>query len=391
MIDYIRKHLGAKLFLSYLAVILIGTSVLVIATIYTAPTAYYRHLGMMEQMSENSAMMGGMMGGQAGDGQEPRRGQGNGFASELYINFQESFREALSWAALAAGAAALGVSLILSKRVVTPVREMMSASRHIAEGHYEERVQDRSADELGQLAHSFNQMAGKLQQAETLRRQLIGDVAHELRTPLTAIKGSMEGLIDGVLPATSETYQQIHDEAERLSRLVTDLQELNRVESGTLEVVLEPVELSEIINTVFKRFGQQFQSKGVRLTRDIPPNLPTLQVDSNRIIQVLTNLLNNALRYTPEGGAVSVDATQSGSHIQITVSDNGIGISREHLAHIFTRFYRVDKSRSRNAGGSGIGLTISKHIIETHGGKIWVESDGKGKGSTFVFTLPLPK
>jgi histidine kinase len=388
MIDYFRQHLGSKLFLSYLLIILVGIVVLVLATRFTAPTAYNRHLGMMEQIGENGDMMG-MMGGQSGGGQGLRRGQGSGFASELYINFQESFQEALIWAAIAAGIVALGVSLILSQRVVTPVREMTSASQYIADGNYEERVQDRSADELGQLARSFNQMAEKLQQAETLRRQLIGDVAHELRTPLTSIKGSMEGLMDGVLPASSETFQQIHDEAERLNRLVTDLQELNRVEAGAFELALGTVQISDLVKTVFKRFDQQYKEKGVELTSAIPADLAPVQIDENRIIQVLTNLIGNAFRYTPEGGQVNVGAVQTGSNVQITVKDTGLGIPEEHLPHIFTRFYRVDKSRSRSAGGSGIGLTIARHILEAHGGQIRVDSAGVNQGSTFTFTLPV--
>jgi histidine kinase len=307
----------------------------------------------------------------------------------LYTSFQESFSEALTWAALAAGAAALAVSLYLSQRVVNPVRAMTAASQRIAAGDYEERVQEPGTDELGQLANSFNQMAGKLGQVENMRRQLIGDVAHELRTPLTAIKGSMEGLIDGVLPESTETYHQIHQEADRLNRLVDDLQELSRVEAGAYELELHPVELSALVKTVVKRLGNQFEEKDVRLTINLPADLPHIQADADRIIQVLTNLLSNALRYTPADGQVSLHASRHGSHVHITIEDTGVGILTEHLPHILTRFYRVDKSRSRQAGGSGIGLTITKHLVETHGGRIWVESEGKDQGSAFTFTLPV--
>lgn len=388
MINYFRQHLGMKLFLSYLAVILVGALVLGIATRFTTPTAFNRHLGMMAQMGNNSGMMG-MMTDETDNRPGLRRGQGSGNASELYTSFQQSFSEALTWAALAAGVAALVVSLFLSGRVVTPVRAMMSASQRIAAGHYEERVQDRGADELGQLAQSFNQMAAKLQQVESMRRQLIGDVAHELRTPLTAIKGSMEGLMDGVLPASAETYHQIHQEADRLNRLVDDLQELSRVEAGAYEMDLHPVDISSLVKTVVKRLGGQFEEKDVKLTVDLPPDLPLIQADDDRMIQVLTNLISNALRYTPEGGEVTLHASKSGNQIQVTVKDTGVGIPPEHLAHIFTRFYRVDKSRSRQAGGSGIGLTIAKYLVEAHGGRIWVESGGQDQGSVFTFTLPL--
>ncbi|MGD8403237.1 MAG: ATP-binding protein [Anaerolineales bacterium] len=386
MINYFRRHLGAKLFLSYLAIILVGATVLGITTAFTAPTAYNRHLGMMTQMTDENGMMGMM---EPGNGQGLRRGQGSGFASELYVSFQESLTEALTWAALAAGAAALLVSFFLSRRVVTPVRAMTSASQRIAAGHYDERVQARGADELGQLAHSFNQMATQLQGVEGMRRQLIGDVAHELRTPLTFIKGSMEGLMDGVLPATPETYQQVHQEADRLNRLVNDLQELSRVEAGAYELDFHPVEIVSLVKTVEKRLGSQFKDKHVQLATNLASDLPPIQGDADRLIQVLTNLLTNALRYTPEGGEVTLDASLQGEHIQVAIRDTGVGIPAEHLPHIFTRFYRVDKSRSRQAGGSGIGLTITKHLVEAHGGRIWVESEGEENGSVFTFTLPI--
>ena len=208
MIDYFRRHLGAKLFLSYLLVILVGVAVLGLVARFTTPTAFNRHLGMMVQMDKSGGMMDMMENG-FGNGPGFRRGQGSGYASELYTSFQQSFSEALTWAALAAGALALVVSLYLSGRVVKPIRAMMSASQRIAAGDYDERVREDSLDELGQLARSFNLMASQLQQVESIRRQLIGDVAHELRTPLTAIKGSMEGLMDGVLPASHESYHQI--------------------------------------------------------------------------------------------------------------------------------------------------------------------------------------
>jgi two-component system sensor histidine kinase BaeS len=227
---------------------------------------------------------------------------------------------------------------------------------------------------------------------ETLRRQLIGDVSHELRTPLTAIKGSMEGLIDGVIPATHETYQQIHQEADRLSRLVDDLQELSRVEAGAYPLDIRPVAVSTLVQTVLKRFAAQAQAKQIELRSDLPMDLPAVLADQDRITQVLTNLLGNALQYTPEGGQVTILATRHGDEILFSIIDTGIGIPAEYLPHLFTRFYRVDKSRSRQAGGgSGIGLTIARHLVEAHGGHIWAESAGEGQGSAFTFTLPIQK
>jgi two-component system sensor histidine kinase BaeS len=253
-------------------------------------------------------------------------------------------------------------------------------------------VQVSGSDELAQLGTRFNQMAGELDQVESMRRQLIGDVSHELRTPLTAIKGSMEGLIDGVLPASAETFQQIHAEADRLNRLVDDLQELSRVEARAVGLQLRSVDISSLMFTVVKRLGPQAESKHVTLELEPSSGLPQVLADEDRAAQVLINLIGNALQYTPEGGKVMVAARPASDQVEIRVRDTGIGIPPEHLSQIFDRFYRVDKSRSRRAGGgSGIGLTIARAIVEAHGGHIGAESDGKGRGSTFTFTLPVAK
>ena len=222
-----------------------------------------------------------------------------------------------------------------------------------------------------------------------MRRQLIGDVAHELRTPLTAIKGSAEGLMDGVLPANEETYRQIHVEADRLSRLVDDLQELSRVEARAYQLDFRNLEVSALIKTIIKRMQFQFDSKRVTLASNLPPYPVILRADEDRIIQILTNLIGNALQYTPADGQVAISVESTGNEARFSVKDSGVGIPPQHLPHIFDRFYRVDKSRSRARGGSGVGLTIAKHLVEAHGGRIWAESEGEEKGSVFVFTLPL--
>ena len=394
MIKYIRSHLGAKLFLSYLAVIGIGALILLIVTGLALPTAFDRHLGGGSESPVGSA--GGRGGGSSGAGGSGAGGNGfgesGGYGQELFENFKASFNDALILSGAAALIAALLVSWALSRGIVSPIRAMMVASHRIAEGKYEERVDKERSDELGQLARSFNQMAAQLEQVEAMRRQLIGDVSHELRTPLTAIKGSMEGLIDGILPAEEETYLQIHAEAGRLGRLVDDLQELSRVEAGAYQIEMRPVELSSLVEIVVKRLSFQFDEKQVALVPNLPAGLSHVLADDDRIIQVLTNLLGNALRHTPEGGTVTVSASQHEGVVHVTVADTGVGIPEGHLAHIFTRFYRIDKSRSRQAGGgSGIGLTVAKHLVEAHGGEIWVESTGEGKGSCFTFSLLISK
>jgi histidine kinase len=390
MMKYVRSHLGVKLFLSYFAVILVGVLVLAVTVPAVVPQVFNRHLGGM-------GSTGGMMGmGSNGSGQGQGQGQGfgggqsPGMMSELFEGFRAGVFESLTWAAVAAVFAALLISLLFSRGILRPLRDMMQASQRIADGHYDERVDAGGADELGQLAERFNLMAEKLHQVEAMRRQLIGDVSHELRTPLTAIKGSMEGLMDGVLPATDETYQQIHQEADRLNRLVDDLQELSRVEAGAYELDIRPTQIPPMLETLVKRFRGQFEAKSVNLDLSLPADLPPVLTDEHRILQVLTNLTANALQYTPEGGNVAISAARVSNTVEITVRDTGAGIAPKHLPHLFDRFYRVDKSRSRAAGGgSGIGLTIAKYLVEAHGGEMRVESAGKNKGSAFSFTLPI--
>lgn len=381
MADYFRRHLAAKLLLSYLVIIVVGVAVLVIASQFILPGSFNRHMAGMGSMN---GMMDGMMGNQ-GMGSPDNM-------SQLYTDFRASFNEALRYAASAAAVVAVALSLYLSRSVIAPVSAMSVATQRIADGRYDERVHVEGEDELAQLAVRFNQMAEKLSEVETMRRRLIGDVSHELRTPLTAIKGSMEGLMDGVLPATDETYQQIHAEADRLNRLVDDLQELSRVEARAYELDLRPLDVSALVQTVTKRLMSQADSKAISLNLELSPDLPRVLTDADRAVQVLTNLVGNALQYTPEGGSVTVAAQHLNQQVMISVRDTGIGISPEHLSHIFDRFYRADKSRSRRAGGgSGIGLTIARALVEAHGGRIWAESAGEGRGSVFTFTLPVAK
>lgn len=370
----IRRQLGIKLFLSYLIVVVLGIIVLATAVEFTVPNAFDRHLSAMVHV----------MGARA-----------EAMENDLFENFRRAVNESLVVATVAATLCAIVVSLLISRQVTGPIRAVQTASQRIADGHYSERValpgvnSPRDADELEQLAISFNQMAAHLEQTETIRRQLIGDVAHELRTPLTTIKGTVEGLIDGVLPPEAETFQEIYREADRMQRLVADLQELSRVEARAVPLNLQPLTLATLCATVSGRLAHQFSEKGVTIATHIPADLPKIKADEDRINQVLTNLIGNALQYTPRGGHVTVAATPHGQEVRVTVKDDGIGIPAEDLPHIFDRFYRVDKSRSRVGGGSGIGLTIARYFVEAHGGRIRAESAGAGKGSTFTFTLPV--
>ena len=369
---FFRGRLVWKLLSTYLLVILVVGLVLGAAVQLVTPPAFDRHMGGMMDRGDRPGVV--MM-------------------RTLLADLRSVMNNVLVLAALAAFVVAAFLSTLLAQRVVKPVREMMLASRRIAEGHYEQRVHTDleygDGDELDELAYSFNQMAEQLEQTERRRRELLADVSHELRTPLTALKGSMEGLIDGVLPANEDTYQHIYQEADRLQRLVADLEELSRVEAGVLEISAQPVSLEDMGRSLTKRLGQQFKDKGVTFDVDFSSGLPRVIADEDRCIQVLTNLCTNALRYTPSGGRVQVSAAREGDVVQITVSDTGVGIPSEHLPQLFQRFYRVDKSRARSMGGSGIGLTIAKHLVEAQDGRIWAESAGKDQGSRFHFTLPI--
>lgn len=381
MMKFLRTHLAWKVFLSYVLVVLVGAIILITAASLSVPAAFERHMASMNEIMNNANAMG----------------NNQQMQSELFSQYTTAVYEAVTYAALAALIAAILASFFISRQVVTPMLHMMSLSQRIAEGEYQERLalpggqQADQTDELGQLALRFNQMADKLEKTETMRRQLIGDVTHELRTPLTAVKGYLEGLMDGVLPADPETYEQIHSEIDRLQRLVNDLQELSRVEAGAIQLNLAPVPPERLIERIQSTFGRQFEDKNIQLVTDVETGLPNLFVDKDRIIQVLTNLAGNALQYTPNGGKVSISVRREKSEILFAVKDTGIGISTEQLTFIFNRFYRTDKSRNRASGGSGIGLTIAKALVQAHQGKIWAKSNGEGEGSTFSFLIPLPK
>lgn len=383
MIQSIRSRLGLKLLISYLVVIFIAVIILVGATQVSLPGAFNRHLGGMAEKGQLGQ-------GLSGSGMMGPGGRGQAMMNDLYRGFRDSFNEALALSIIAASLSALIVSLFFSRRVVAPLHAMMLASQRIAEGHYDERVRVPGNDELSQLAARFNQMTERLEQTETMRRQLIGDVSHELRTPLTVIKGMMEGLVDGVLPGTAETYEQIHKEADRLSRLVEDLQELSRVEAGAYQLRVGPVQVQDLILSLEKRMRPQFTAREVAFQCTVSPALPPVLADEDRLLQVLFNLLGNALQYTPNGGSVDLAVWQQGDRVTIRVADTGMGIAPEHLPHIFTRFYRADPSRSRlSGGGSGIGLTVARHLVEAQGGQITAESGGLGQGSQFTVLLPV--
>jgi len=294
------------------------------------------------------------------------------------------------WGGLIAVASALIITFFLSRRILAPVKSLTSAARHMGRGDFSQRVKVKDKSELGELANTFNYMASDLERAEQLRQNMVADVAHELRTPLTNIRGYLEAVCDGVKKPDTDTIRSLDEEAALLSRLVDDLQELSLAEAGELKLVCQTENIGELIKHTVAAVQAQATAKGVSVSIDLPDELPLVNIDSHRISQVLRNLLENAVAHTTEGDAITVTVQQQGSFLKVVVADTGEGISDEDLGNIFERFYRVDKSRTRTTGGSGLGLTISKRLVEAHGGKIEASSK-PGKGSRFVFTLPIPE
>jgi signal transduction histidine kinase len=368
--------LGWKLFLAFALVIAVGVATLWMAIGFVAPRFFdLQMLGMMRQMQAPGGMMGG------------------GGTSSLSVDaaLAAAFRDAMTQALLVATGvavvAAVAASLFVTRRVVAPLRQLAAASRRLADGHYAERVPVDSNDELGEVGRSFNVMADALEATERRRRELIGDVAHELRTPIATLEGYLEGLLDGVVEPNQQTWARLHGEAGRLRRLVDDLQELSRAEAHQIPLAVRPTDPANIARVAIDRLQPAFAEKGLALSSDVPSRLPPAEADSDRAVQVLSNLLSNALRYTPAPGQVHLKVSAVVDGVRFSVSDSGVGIDAADLPHVFDRFYRVDKSRSRALGGSGIGLTIARALVEAMGGRIWADSAGPGQGSTFSFWL----
>lgn len=293
-------------------------------------------------------------------------------------------------AAGVASVAAVAVSVTSARVIVAPLLTVIAASRRVAAGNFTHMDVPAGTTEIQALAQQFNYMAAALKDAEHRRATLIGDVAHELRTPLSSIGGYAEGLIDGVIAPNNKTYTIIRDEAARMQRLVDDLQALSRAESGSLSLNLQNSDLHEIVTRVQGLLQPQFDEKSVTLTITHENSAEPLQCDSDRISQILVNLLSNALRAVSNTGVVEITTGHDARMVWCRVRDNGIGIDAKHLNHIFERFYRVDPSRTRATGGAGVGLTISRAIAEAHGGSLSVDSPGLGQGTTFVLQLPRP-
>ncbi|GFP24104.1 two-component system, OmpR family, phosphate regulon sensor histidine kinase PhoR, partial [Candidatus Hakubella thermalkaliphila] len=306
----------------------------------------------------------------------------------LEKQFLDSIRNSITIVALISLALAIVISLYLARSITRPLQDMIRVTRSISEGDLSQRVRADSQDELGALAQSFNIMADDLAKQEKMRRDLVADIAHEFRTPLTTIRGYVESILDGVKKPDQDILGRIEAETERLTTLISDLQELSRAESGKLSLEKKPVDLNVLVEEVFPKFEKEIAEKEIQVETDLDRGLPLALVDERRIGQVLENILNNGIKYNYQKGRVRVNTREEGEGVRLTIADTGQGISPQDLPYIFERFYRGDKSRSRHTGGTGIGLSIARNLVEAHWGTISVQSQ-PGQGSTFSVWLPL--
>lgn len=300
----------------------------------------------------------------------------------------ESTRLVLLWGGLLAVAIALLLSLVLSRRVLAPVRALTLAARRLGGRDFSQRIELKARGELGELTQAFNSMASDLEHAEKLRQNMVADIAHELRTPLSNIRGYIEAIQDGLIAPDATVVRSLHEEANLLSRLIDDLHDLALADAGELKLFCQAEDITKLINQIAASVKTKASAKGVSLSISLPENLPPVNIDAQRISQVVRNLIENAVAHTTKGDSITVSARQQNSWVEISVADTGEGIPAEHLDNIFERFYRVDRSRTRATGGSGLGLTIAKYLVEAHGGKITVRSAPE-EGSLFSFTLPV--
>lgn len=304
--------------------------------------------------------------------------------------FLTSVNHSLWLAVLIAGLTALLLALVFASTLLKPLHTLKAVAHQMEQGNLNKRVAIKARGEIGALAHAFNAMADSLSRAEQLRRNLVSDVAHELRNPLMNIRGTLELLQDDVLEPTPETLASLYEETSLLSRLVADLQDLSLAEAGQLRLNLQPVALEEVVRQATHMVQPALARKHLALRVQLPPDLPRVHADPERVAQILRNLLSNAITHTPIQGEISITASLSESTVKICVQDSGVGIAPEHLPYLFERFYRADSSRARATGGTGLGLAIVKQMVEAHEGQITVESQ-PGKGACFIFTLPTAR
>ncbi|MEH2162475.1 MAG: HAMP domain-containing sensor histidine kinase [Nostoc sp.] len=360
-----KMGLRTRLFFSHLVVMIVGVASLVSISKISSPRLFVLHLERLENQGFDLIDV----------------------RTELVTGFELAWQRSTIWSVLVGTTAAGGLSYWVSRRIMQRLTEMEQITQKFAAGQMDARLPMSDIPELNGLGASFNRMAASLEGVEARRREVIGDMTHELRTPLTVVRGYLEELADGEIEASPEIYRRLAKETRRLERLVNDLQELSKAEAGYLPINIQRVNLRPLLESLVEKFTDQLLEDGPVLLLQCPSVLPLVLADIDRTEQILVNLLGNAVRYTNEG-SITIRVRTEASLLSIAVIDTGIGIAPENLPHLFERFWRADQSRDRHSGGTGIGLTISRRLIELQGGQIKVESE-LGVGSTFRFFLPL--
>ncbi|MDR3541696.1 MAG: ATP-binding protein [Desulfosporosinus sp.] len=306
--------------------------------------------------------------------------------TDIHRMFLSSIHYSLIWASLAALVLAFILSYLLTRRVLKPLSQMNAITRDVAEGNFKVRVEVTTKDEVGQLGFSFNRMADSLERIEQLRKNMVADVAHELRTPLTNLRGYLEALNDQVISPSPETLKLLEKETLRLVKLVDNLQQLARAEAARHHLERENLLISEQIGALFRLYLPVLQEKNIAISSDFPEEADRVQADRDKFLQAVRNLLDNSVKYTPQGGTLSISSRRCEKGTEVCFCNTGPEIPNEDLLLIFERFFRTDRSRSRDAGGAGIGLAITKELIEAHGGRVGAKSSD---GQTCIwFTLP---
>ncbi len=306
--------------------------------------------------------------------------------TETHRMFLASVHRYLLWAAVAALLLALFLSYLLTRRILRPLSEMVDITREIAAGQYGRRLAVTSSDEVGALGVAFNRMAEGLERVEELRKTMVGDVAHELRTPLTNLRGYLEAAIDRVVPPSPETLRLLQAEIMRLVHLVEDLQSLARADAARRFLRKEPLSLMHLARQILTLYDHPFQAKRISVETHFDPDCDTVDADPDKLLQAMRNLVDNAWRYTPPAGTLTVSSRPGPQGVTVAFANTGEGIPESDLPFVFERFFRTDRSRSRARGGAGIGLAIVKELIEAHGGTVGAES---AAGLTRIwFTLP---
>jgi signal transduction histidine kinase len=360
----LRHSLVGKLLAAQLAVIVAGSVTLGLVALLVGPVLFHRHIRDALGFVPPTVM------------------------HHLDEAFGQSLALSLGLAIAAAAATAALVSWLLASRIVRPLADLAGAAGRVSQGDYDARVDVRGDDELAVVGRAFNEMAGSLASAEERRRRLLSDLAHELRTPLATVDAYLEGLADGVVAPEPSTWQLLRAETGRLTRLGEDIAKVSRAEERQLDLRLQRVRPQILLAEAEAAARKAYDDKGVALELIPSEEAPAVEVDRDRVAEVLANLLDNALRHTPAGGAVTLSARRDGEAALLSVADTGEGLQPDELERIFERFYRADRSRSRDRGGSGIGLTIARALVEAHGGRLWAESDGPGTGTRLLCRLP---